>query len=102
MADLEPARAAVNGEFGGLGLNMSGHTWNARGGWGYRIMRNRVALESRYKGLVEKLEALKQKGLVASVYTQLTDVEAEVNGLLTYDREIFKIDEQTLANLHRK
>ncbi|NMC08340.1 MAG: beta-galactosidase [Candidatus Lokiarchaeota archaeon] len=102
MADIETGRAAVNGEFGGLGFNVPGHTWHPRGGWGYRVMKSKSALESRYKALVEKLETLKQQGLVASVYTQLSDVEAEVNGLLTYDREVFKIDAPVLANLHRK
>ncbi|MEX2758338.1 MAG: glycoside hydrolase family 2 protein [Candidatus Sigynarchaeota archaeon] len=101
MAEIENERAAVNGEFGGLGLKIAGHVWNKRGGWGYKILRNKEALEAKYLDLMHQVNVLRQKGLVASIYTQLTDVETEVNGLMTYDREFFKIDADALARMHR-
>jgi beta-galactosidase/beta-glucuronidase len=88
---LEKSRAAVNGEFGGLGYVVLGHCWSEEGGWGYRKFKTIEQLRERYTVLQDKLDVLKRKGLSASVYTQLTDVEGEVNGLLTYDREIVKI-----------
>nr|MDO8085084.1 glycoside hydrolase family 2 TIM barrel-domain containing protein [Candidatus Sigynarchaeum springense] len=101
LPEADPARAAVVGEFGGIGLKIPGHAWNKWFGFGWRMARSKEALEARYKGFMEKIEVLKQKGLVASVYTQLTDVETEVNGLLTYDRAVSKIDPHVLARMHR-
>ena len=102
--DPEPARAAVLGEFGGLGLPLSGHTWQGEKNWGYRSFTSREALTSAYLDLVTKLFPLiEEKGLSAAVYTQTTDVEVEVNGLLTYDREVIKMDlkKVSAANLHK-
>ena len=55
-----------------------------------------------YEGLIEKLAPLVKQGLAAAIYTQTSDVEGEVNGLLTYDRKVVKFDEARLAELHRK
>lgn len=92
MPPLEERRAAVLGEFGGLGLPLEGHTWQSKDNWGYRSYTTREALEAAYGQLQERLKPLAARGLAAAVYTQTTDVEIEVNGLLTYDREVLKLD----------
>jgi hypothetical protein len=89
----EQKRAIVLGEFGGLGLPVRGHTWQAEKNWGYRSFNDPATLTSAYTDLVAKLFPLiDEKGLSAAVYTQTTDVEIEVNGLMTYDREVIKMD----------
>ncbi len=85
-------RALVLGEFGGLGLQIEGHTWEKKI-WGYRGVKDREDLTRKYEKLwqgVYRLHA--EQGLSAAVYTQLTDVETEGNGLLTYDRAVVKPD----------
>ena len=85
-------RAAVLGEFGGLGLKVEGHTWSETT-WGYKGVEDAEALTSGYEQLLANAWALKDKpGLSAVIYTQLTDVETEANGLLTYDRAVNKLD----------
>ena len=89
----ESKRAIVLGEFGGLGFPISGHTWQAEKNWGYRSYTNAASLTSAYVDLVNKLFPLiDEKGLSAAVYTQTTDVEIEVNGLMTYDRALVKME----------
>jgi len=91
IAALEQKRAVVLGEFGGLGLKVSGHMWDKRG-WGYQEMEGRDDLLKRYRNLWQKTWQLKcQAGLSAAVYTQTTDVETETNGLMTYDRAVCKM-----------
>jgi hypothetical protein len=97
----EPARAAVLGEFGGLGLAIPGHTWTAKT-WGYRGEASRQALTRSYVELWRKVWQLRDDpGLSAAVYTQWTDVETECNGLLTYDRQIIKVDVKQAADANR-
>src|SRR6266850_5754786 len=101
----EQNRAIVLGEFGGLGLPLPGHTWQSEKNWGYRSYTNAAALAEAYTDLTRKLFPLiEEKGLSAAVYTQTTDVEVEVNGLMTYDRAMTKMDLKKLAeaNLRRK
>jgi hypothetical protein len=101
MPPLEPRRAAVLGEFGGLGLPITGHLWQPEGNWGYRNFNDTAAFEARYAELIKALYPLVDKGLAAAVYTQTSDCEIEVNGLLTYDREVLKLDPARFANLNR-
>jgi len=99
----EQKRAVVLGEFGGLGLPISGHTWQAEKNWGYRSYTNSEALTAAYLDLATKLFPLiEEKGLSAAVYTQTTDVEVEVNGLMTYDREKVKMDLEKIAAANRR
>jgi beta-galactosidase/beta-glucuronidase len=87
----EDNRAAVLGEFGGLGLPVDGHTWTKKT-WGYEGTKNIKDLTSAYEKLLGKAWELNSTaGLSAVIYTQFTDVETECNGLLTYDREINKV-----------
>jgi hypothetical protein len=88
----ETKRAAVLGEFGGLGLGIKEHSWSDKT-WGYRGVRDGADLTLKYERLLAKVWQLKDKpGLSAAVYTQITDVETEGNGLLTYDRAVIKVD----------
>src|SRR5262249_12821708 len=100
--DPEQNRAIVLGEFGGLGLPVKGHTWQAEKNWGYRSFTNSLALTDAYSDLTRKLFPLiDEKGLSAAVYTQTTDVEVEVNGLMTYDREVVKMDLKQVSAANR-
>jgi hypothetical protein len=86
-------RAMVLGEFGGLGLPLKGHTWQSEKSWGYRSFTNKESLTDAYVDLVNQLHPLAEAhGLSAAIYTQTTDIEIEVNGLITYDREVLKLD----------
>ena len=99
MPALEAHRAAVLGEFGGLGLPVPGHTWIAEGNWGYRRYGTTDSLWSAFRGLLGKLRPLIGDGLSAAVYTQTSDVETEVNGLMTYDRAVVKLPPEAAAAL---
>ena len=87
-------RAMVLSEFGGYSHAVKGHVWRpGRRVFGYRIFKSLDSLKAAYARLYEKqVRPLIPRGLSAAVYTQLTDVEDEVNGLLTYDREVVKMD----------
>lgn len=91
--------ALALGEYGGLGLPVDGHTWNNKG-WGYQSFKTSEELFARYKTLNKKLEELIKAGLSAAVYTQTTDVEGEVNGLMTYDRKIMKMPLMELKKIN--
>ena len=97
MPPVESTRAVVLGEFGGLGLPLEGHTWIDRNNWGYRTFTSREALGKAYQDLLGQLRWLIADGLSAAVYTQTTDVEVEVNGLMTYDRAIVKLPDDAIA-----
>jgi len=101
MPPVEEKRAAVLGEFGGLGLPLSGHLWQAEGNWGYRNFDDVKIYEARYIDLIKNLYPLVDKGLAAAVYTQTSDCEVEVNGLMTYDREVTKLEPARFAALNR-
>ena len=101
MPDPEKNRAIVLGEFGGLGLPLEGHTWQTKDNWGYRSFENRDKLFDAYTGLIDQLMPMVGKGLSAAVYTQTTDVEIEVNGLMTYDRAAVKMDPEKLFLINR-
>ena len=84
-------RAVVNGEFGGIGLVETGHTWATDAKTNYGEARNSWDLTRQYRELMRKANGLRDNpGASAFVYTQLTDVEQETNGLLTYDRKKVK------------
>jgi beta-galactosidase/beta-glucuronidase len=100
MFSTMPDRASVLGEFGGLGLPVEGHLWKSQDNWGYRTFKTVEELEKNYRQLIDQLKPLIPNGLAAAIYTQTTDVEIEVNGLLTYDREVLKLDAEMLSKLH--
>jgi len=88
----EAGKVSVLGEFGGLGLSIEGHTWGNKKNWGYLNLKTRQELTDTYLDLLKKLKPLIAGGLSAAIYTQTSDVETEVNGFITYDREIIKLD----------
>jgi hypothetical protein len=93
----EPHRAAVLGEFGGLGLAVLGHTWSSTKFWGYVMVPDASELSARYAQMLKQVWKLHDlRGLSAVVYTQTTDVETECNGLETYDRAVAKIPPEIL------
>ena len=99
---LEAKRAGVLGEFGGLGLPVKGHSWQDEKNWGYRSYSTSDELTDAYVGLIRKLRPLTgQGGLSAAVYTQTTDCEVEVNGLLTYDRAMVKMNAEVITAANR-
>lgn len=82
-------KPVVNGEFGGVGLGITNHTWAA--GWGYVGATNGLDLTAQFEGFCGQLLSFKEnQGLSAAVYTQTTDVETELNGLYSYDRKVRK------------
>jgi hypothetical protein len=97
----EPHRASVNGEFGGVTMSLPGHRWNDEA-FGYgAVLKDSWLATKRYQALLENVYKLRdERGMSAAVYTQITDVEQEINGLLTYDRAMIKLDEKivTAAN----
>jgi hypothetical protein len=90
-------RASVAGEFGGLGLVVPGHMWGDEN-WGYTGLRGSPeALARNFENVFHEVWAAKDEpGISAVVYTQITDIEAEANGLFTYDREVLKIPRATV------
>lgn len=92
----------VVGEFGGHGYVVKGHQWNPEmRNWGYGgLPQTQEEYKQRYKRSFEELMNLRRRGVAAGVYTQTTDVEGEVNGLMTYDREVLKMSAEELAELH--
>ncbi len=95
-------RVVVIGEFGGIGWPIQGHLWNPdMRNWGYQTYQSAdVVLKAYQKKYAKIVEYYQKQALSAAVYTQTTDVEGEVNGLLTYDREVIKIPVETLRQIH--
>ncbi len=103
--DMEEVRVAVLGEFGGQALPMEEHLWVKdleKAPTHFETSKTAEDLQAEYRGLYEKLYPLIDEGLSAAVYTQTTDVESEVNGLMTYDREVIKMDLDTLKAIHEE
>ncbi|WP_028966320.1 glycoside hydrolase family 2 protein [Sphingomonas phyllosphaerae] len=94
-------RAIVIGEFGGIGLPVPGHLWFPAKNWGYQTAKDKADYEARYqRKYAEVIRQAREIGLSAAVYTQTTDVEGEINGLLTYDRAESKLPPATFARIH--
>ncbi|MFF8035521.1 MULTISPECIES: AbfB domain-containing protein [unclassified Streptomyces] len=95
-------RAAVLGEYGGLGLRVPGHEWYPGGGFSYEDQPDPAHLDNRFVGLLDGIREVRlPRGLSAAVYTEITDVENEANGLLTYDRQVVKVDEARVRAANR-
>ncbi len=87
------SRVNVLGEYGGIGLALEGHLWFADRNWGYVQFKSSEEVTAEYLKYADQLLELVQRGFSAAVYTQTTDCEGEVNGLLTYDRKVVKMNE---------
>lgn len=85
-------RATVLGEYGGIGLPIDGHLWKTDKNWGYVQFKNSKETTAEYIKYANELKKLVKVGFSAAVYTQTTDVEGEVNGFMTYDRKVDKLN----------
>lgn len=102
MVLYDPTRATVLGEYGGIGRKVEGHTWVKDQGWGYVEFDSEEKVTDTYVDYAEQLYKMVSQGFSAAVYTQTTDCETELNGLMTYDRKVVKLDAQRLLQINRK
>ena len=98
----DPNRVNVLGEYGGIGLPMAGHLWKEDQNWGYVKFQNKDEVTEEYVKYAEQLKGFVERGYSAAVYTQMSDVEGEVNGLLTYDRRELKVDPVAVGKVNRE
>lgn len=102
MTLLDTNRATVLGEYGGIGLVIPDHVWvKNRGNWGYTRFNSPKEVTDEYARYADELLRLIGCGFAAAVYTQTTDVEVEVNGLMTYDRKVVKVEEERIREINR-
>lgn len=94
--------ATVLGEYGGIGLPLEGHLWQTDKNWGYVQFKNAKEVTDVYVQYCEDLINLIKTAYSAAVYTQTTDVEGEVNGLITYDRKVIKVEENRIREANQK
>ena len=95
-------RATVLGEYGGIGLVLKNHLWEPNRNWGYIQFNTSTEATAEYLKYAEMLKEMIKQGFSAAVYTQTTDLEVEVNGLMTYDRKVIKLDEATLKKINNE
>ncbi|MFV5686057.1 glycoside hydrolase family 2 protein [Flavobacterium sp. GB2R13] len=95
-------RVTVLGEYGGIGLPLEGHLWRANDNWGYIKFKNATEVTNEYIKYANELKKLVKTGFSAAVYTQTTDVEGEVNGFMTYDRKVDKMDFQKVSAINKE
>lgn len=98
----DAGRATVLGEYGGIGLALKDHLWKPDHNWGYVKFNTSEEVTAQYEKYANDLYNLILRGFSAAVYTQTTDVEMEVNGLMTYDRKVIKVDEQRIRQINSK
>ena len=94
-------RVNVLGEYGGIGWPVEGHLWQTNENWGYIQYKSEEEVLQTYEKYATMLTYLVDYGFAAAIYTQLTDVEGEVNGLMTYDRKVEKLDMDRLNAINR-
>ena len=96
------AQIDVLGEYGGIGCVIDGHVWQPDKNWGYKgLSKDGEEVLSKYEAYADEFKGYIADGVSAGVYTQTTDVEIEVNGLMTYDRKVVKVDEARLREINR-
>lgn len=95
-------RITVLGEYGGIGLPLEGHLWKANDNWGYIKFKNATEVTNEYIKYAKELKKLVKNGFSAAVYTQTTDVEGEVNGFMTYDRKVDKMDFEKVRTINKE
>ena len=99
---FDATRANALGEYGGIGLALEGHLWVPDRNWGYVQFKSAKEVTDEYEKYAKQLMKLIKKGFTAAVYTQTTDVEVEVNGVMTYDRKVIKMDEERIKKINRE
>ena len=98
---FDPQRVTVLGEYGGIGLPLENHLWWNKRNWGYVQFKNSDEVTAEYVKYANELKDMVDRGFSAAVYTQTTDVEGEVNGLMTYDRKEIKINEAAVKKANQ-
>lgn len=94
------SRSTVLGEFGGIGMVVKDHIWSPDKNWGYVQFNSPEEVTAEYEKYIEELITLAKYLYSGGVYTQTTDVENEINGLMTYDRKVIKIDEDRVKKIN--
>lgn len=102
MTLLDTNRATVLGEYGGIGLVMKEHLWEPDRNWGYVRLNSPKEVTDEYEKYADMLYKLIGRGFAAAVYTQTTDVEVEVNGLMTYDRKVMKVEPERIRRINER
>ena len=98
----DAGRATVLGEYGGIDLALNEHLWEPNHNWGYVKFNSPEEVTKQYVEYGNELYRLISRGFSAAVYTQTTDVEMEVNGLMTYDRKVIKVNEAQVKAINTK
>lgn len=93
-------RVNVLGEYGGIGLVLKDHIWEPKRNWGYVQFNTSAEATAEYVKYARELKQLIDRGFSAAVYTQTTDVEVEINGLITYDRKVVKLNEKEIREIN--
>ena len=99
---VDPERVNVLGEYGGIGLPLEEHLWQKDKNWGYVEFKSPKEVTDKYIEYANELKKMISNVYSAAVYTQTTDVEGEVNGLITYDRKAIKVDEERLRKINQE
>ena len=90
----------VLGEYGGIGYPIKEHLWWNKRNWGYIQFNNTDEVTTEYVKYATKLKDFIPQGMSAAIYTQTTDVEGEVNGFVTYDRKVVKMDKAKVNKIN--
>lgn len=98
---FDALRCNVLGEYGGIGYVVKDHLWEPKRNWGYVQFNSSEEVTDRYILYAKELLKLIDKGFSAAVYTQITDVEIEINGLMTYDRKVIKVNEKSIREMNQ-
>ncbi|MDR0430991.1 MAG: beta-galactosidase [Tannerellaceae bacterium] len=99
---FDAERVNVLGEYGGIGLPLEEHLWWQKRNWGYIQFKSVEEVTAEYVKYAKELKEMVKRGFSAAVYTQTTDVEGEVNGLMTYDRKKVKINEAEVRKANQE
>ena len=102
MLFYNPNQSNVLGEYGGIGLAIENHLWQNDKNWGYVKYKSSEKATDEYVNFANQLLEMVLKGFSGAIYTQTTDVEGEVNGLITYDRKIIKLDMERVKEINKK
>ncbi len=98
---FDATRVNVLGEYGGIGLPLEGHLWKTGNNWGYVKFNNSKEVTDEYVKYAKQLQDLVAQGFSGAIYTQTTDVEGEINGLMTYDRDIIKLEADRVSKANK-
>ena len=102
MPLYESDLVVILGEYGGIGCPIEGHLWWNKRNWGYIQFNDTERVTTEYTDYANDIKKFIPQGMSAAIYTQLTDVEGEVNGIVTYDRKVMKMDKSRLYKINRE